>query len=375
MTNQRQRWQRLSLRWRLLLLNLVSVGLSLGIFTYISHVYKQDAFPQRLHYASHTHLIDKDIDSDDVPTVLMLFHQVNNEGTLLGVLITSACVTGLTYWFSCSLYRPLNSIEEAIDRFNDGDFSARAPLSTIPEINHLCLTLNSAAARLQDVEERRRLLVGDLTHELGTPLTVIKGYLELAETDKVELTNPLVGQLLEEANRMSRLLSDLQLLSKVEAGNFPLRLEVFNPVPIIERLITTFSIQCQQAGKSMTWFGVRTLPSLYADPDRLIQILVNLLSNAIRYTVAGDCITISSHVAKRYLWISVSNTGMGMAPEEVPFVFDRFWRSQTAKAIRNDGSGLGLAITKRLVEVQGGEIKAECDLGRGCTFRFALPLA
>jgi signal transduction histidine kinase len=124
-------------------------------------------------------------------------------GSLLAILITSTVILGLSYGFWHSLRRPLNNIEEAIKRFNAGDFSARAPASAIPEINHLCLTLNSAAAQLEDVEVRRRALVADLSHELGTPLTVIKGYLELARDSRVAVNRELLVQLLEEAKGLA----------------------------------------------------------------------------------------------------------------------------------------------------------------------------
>ena len=369
--------QFLNLRWRLLLLNLASAGICLSIFTGISHYYKRITFPERIHEAKDangSHFIEQDLGSRDLPVVLALFQEVNNEGTLLGLIATGFVITGLTYLFSCSLNRPLQDIGQAVERFNTGDFSARAQMSCIPEINQLCITLNSAASRLQDVDERRRALVDDLTHELGTPLTVIRGYLELIQDGKIQLTEELTVQLLKESHRMNRLLGDLQTLFKVEAGVLPLYLRPCSPTPIIKQLVTVFSIQCQQSGKTLFWQS-KHLPQLYADPDRFSQILTNLLSNAVRYTPEGGVITVTSRASKQLLWITVSDTGIGMSAADLTHVFERFWRSPSARTMHRDGSGLGLSITKRLIEMQGGTITAEGSPGQGCVFQFSLPLA
>ena len=372
------RASRLSLRWRLLLLNIASAVICLIVFSYVSHFYKQSVFPNRLHLtgnATGSQPIDKDLGAHDLPILLNLFQEINNEGTLLATLIASLMIAGLTYSFSRSVDEPLKNIEQAVERFNRGDFSARARLSDIPEVNKLCITLNGFAARFQDIEQRRQEMMEDLSHELGTPLTVISGYLELVQDGKVALTPELQAQMFKESQRLNRLLGDLQVLSKVESGGLPLTLQTFRPTAIMQQLLSGFSLQCQQSGKTLTWRLSQNLPPLYADPDRFSQILTNLLSNAVRYTPAGGVITVSSRIRSQHLWIEISDTGIGLSTAEQARIFERFWRSPSARAIHPDGSGLGLAITKRLVELQGGTITADCQPGKGCTFRFSLPLA
>jgi signal transduction histidine kinase len=266
----------------------------------------------------------------------------------------------------------LKSLEQVIQKFNEGDLSARVPPNPIPELHRLGLTLNSAAARLQDVEERRREIVSDLAHELGNPLTVIRGYLEMIQEGKLDYSLVVTQQMLEEAKRMDRLLDSVQTISKVEAGSLPLHLQVLDLLPDLRGTINNLTAQAQENHCHLILDCPNRVPSVFADPDRVKQILNNLISNAIRYA-PGTTISIRAWVTQPFLWLAVSDAGIGIAADEVPFIFERFWRSE--RIAENEGSGLGLAIAKRLVEVQGGQIEVESELGKGSTFRFSLPLA
>jgi len=275
-------------------------------------------------------------------------------------------------WFIQSIHQPLQSLEQVIQRFNEGDLTARVPPNPIPELHRLGLTLNSAAVRLQGVEERRQEMVGDLAHELGTPLTVIRGYLEMMQEGRLSYSPVVAAQLTEEAERMSRLLDHLQTLSKVEAGCLPLHLQVLDLLPDLRSTITNFTVQAQENHCHLSLDCPATLPPVFADPDRVKQILSNLISNAIHYA-PGTTISIQVWVVQPFLWVAVSDMGIGIAPDELQLIFERFWRSE--RNAENEGRGLGLAIAKRLVEVQGGQIEVESELGKGSTFRFSLPLA
>jgi signal transduction histidine kinase len=228
---RRQSWlyMPLSLRLRLLLVNLTVMGITLTSVTLISDHYKAQVFLKRISKLGiPAEAIRGEIAND---MIVDLFHQVNNEGTWVALGVTLIAALLLSCWFIQSIHQPLQNLEQVIQKFNDGDLSARVPPNPIPELHRLGLTLNSAAARLQDVEERRQEMVGDLAHELGIPLTVIRGYLEMIQEGRLNYSPVVAAQLTEEAQRMSRLLDSLQTISKVEAGSLPLHLQVLDLLP------------------------------------------------------------------------------------------------------------------------------------------------
>ena len=360
----------LSLRWRLLLVNLTVMGMTLISVAIISDHYKAQAFLTRLSKLGIPPEALQRNFSDG--TIADLFHQVNNEGTCVALVVTLIAALLLSYWFIQSIHQPLQSLEQVIQRFNEGDLSARVPPNPIPELHRLGLTLNSAAARLQGVEERRQEIVSDLAHELGTPLTVIRGYLEMMQEGRLSYNPVVAAQLTEEAERMSRLLDNLQTISKVEAGCLPLHLQVLDLLPDLRNTINNFAVQAQENNCRLSLDCPDKPPTVFADPDRVKQILSNLIGNAICYA-PGTAISIRVWVIQPFLWVAVSDTGIGIAADELSLIFERFWRSE--RNTENEGSGLGLAIAKRLVEVQGGQIEVESELGKGSTFRFSLPLA
>lgn len=292
----------------------------------------------------------------------------------LVVLLASFLVVGtLNFWLLRSILLPLRRIEQTAKRFSAGDLSARIPPSPVPEIRHLELTLNSVADRLQGVEERRQAVIGDLAHEIGTPLTVICGYLGMLKTSELEHSPDVQNQLHQESQRMMRLLDDLKILSKVEAGNLPLQLQSFSPLPAMEWVIKSLRMKGWQNDCELELDCPEPLPRIFADIDRFKQILTNLISNGLTYTLEGS-VRVRAWAEQEFLRLEVQDTGIGIAPEELPFVFDRFWRSKHSRHLRVDGSGIGLAITKRLVEAMGGGIEVDSQLEEGTTFSVSLPL-
>ena len=262
----------------------------------------------------------------------------------------------------------------AVRLFNNGNLNARIPPSGVPELHQLGLTLNSAATRLQGVEARRREVISDLAHELGTPLTVIQGYLELVSDGKLDLTPDVGEQLHREAERMGRLIDDMKTLSKVETGNLPLHLQAVDPKPLINGVVKALAVKKAQKEIQLEVDCPSALPDIFADPDRIQQVLINLVGNAIHYTEKG-LVKVRGWSDPLHLWVEVSDTGIGIEPDELPHIFDRFWRSDASRRQNQGGSGIGLAITKHLVEVQGGKIEAESEPGKGTVFRLSLPLA
>ena len=309
------------------------------------------------------------------------FETAWNRSTFWSVIAGTTAAGGLSYWVSKRIMQPLTQIEQITQKFAAGHLDERLPPSEIPEINQLATSFNRMAVSLEDVELRRRELVSDLTHELRTPLTVLRGYLEELAAEQIEPTPEVYQQLAKETRRLERLVNDLQELSKAEAGYLPIKLQAVDLRPLLESLVQKFSDQLLEDGPVLRLECPDQLPLVLADIDRVEQVLVNLIGNALTYTKAGS-ITVSawtqaeeikSRVSR--MWVAVTDTGIGIAQEDLPHVFERFWRAEKSRNQHTGGTGIGLAICKRLIELQGGQIRVESQLGVGSTFRFYLPLA
>ena len=309
------------------------------------------------------------------------FETAWNRSTFWSVIAGTTAAGVLSYWVSKRIVQPLTQIEQITQRFAAGHLDERLPPSEIPEINQLATSFNRMAVSLEDVEHRRRELVSDLTHELRTPLTVLRGYLEELADARIEATPAVYQQLAKETRRLERLINDLQELSKAEAGYLPIKLQPVNLRPLLESLVQKFSDQLLEDGPVLRLECPDQLPQVLADIDRVEQVLVNLLGNALTYTNVGS-ITVQAwtepqgaNSRRSRLWIAVTDTGIGLSPQDLPHVFERFWRAEKSRNQHTGGTGIGLAICQRLIELQGGQITVESQLGQGSTFRFYLPLA
>jgi signal transduction histidine kinase len=295
-----------------------------------------------------------------------------NRGTFWAVLVGATAAGGLSYWVAKRITQPLTQIEQITQKFAAGNLDERMPASEIPELNQLGASFNRMASSLEGVEQRRRQLIGDLSHELRTPLTVMRGYLEELADGRIEPSPEIYLRLVTETRRLERLVNDLQELSKAEAGYLPINLQPVNLYPLLKSLVEKFADQLLEDGPVLQLDGVPQLLPALADIDRTEQIMVNLLGNALRHTTAGS-ITVRAWSEIGKVWIEVRDTGTGIAPEDLPHVFERFWRADRSRSRNSGGTGIGLAISRRLVELQGGQIQVESRLGEGSTFRFFLP--
>jgi signal transduction histidine kinase len=280
----------------------------------------------------------------------------------------------LSFLVSQRIMKPVKQMKQITKNFAEGDLSARVPESEIPELNQLAISFNQMAISLADVEKRRQELIGDLTHELRTPLTVVRGYLEELADGAIEPNPELYQKLVKETRRLERLTHDLQELSRAESGYLSIKLQPVNLLSLLNSLIEKFADQLLEDGPTLQLDCPPNLPSVMADPDRLEQILVNLLGNAIRYTDHG-AITLQVTRDKNRLQIAVIDTGIGIAAEDLPFIFERFWRADRSRSRYSGGSGIGLAITRRLVELHQSQMEVESELGKGSTFRFSLAIS
>ncbi len=295
-------------------------------------------------------------------------------GMVWAGLLGGLAASGTSYWLARRIVRPLEEIETITRQLAAGEFDQRLPGYAIPELTQLAQSVNHMAADLAGVEQRRRELVGDLSHELRTPLTIIRGYLE-GLADGTVTAEPVVYQRLSrETQRLQRLVNDLQELSQLESGYLPIHRQSLAVCPLLTSLVARFQDQqLPDAPVQLRLDCPAGLPLVRADPERLEQILVNLLTNALRHTAAGQ-VTVSAWGQPPHLWMAVTDTGVGIAAENLPHVFDRFWRADPARDRRSGGSGIGLTICHRLVTLHGGQITVASTIGQGSRFQFYLPI-
>jgi signal transduction histidine kinase len=214
----------------------------------------------------------------------------------------------------------------------------------IPELDQLGLTLNSVANRLQGVEERRQAMISEVSHEMSAPLMIMTGYLEMIAEKRLsfEAVVETAQLLLTDAERMQHLLSDLRMLARIELGSLLLNLQVVQHQPLITEVIRSLTIQERQDVCRLTLDCLESLPPIFANPERTWQILVNLVTNALNYTLEGS-VTVSVSYDSKYLWVSITDTGIGISEEDLVRVFDRFWRSERLTPSGNCEANAGVA--------------------------------
>ncbi|MBD0267820.1 MAG: HAMP domain-containing histidine kinase [Cyanobacteria bacterium Co-bin8] len=360
---------KLSLRSRLFLSHLVVMGVGIVTLAGVGRFYSPRIFVVTLERIETYSFSVRQVKTQ----LIRGFELAWTRGMIWSVLLGGSAAGGLSYWVSRRIIRPLDQMEEVTRQFASGQFSERVPDSDIPEIQRLALSFNRMAADLEDVEQHRRELVGDLTHELRTPLTIVKGYLEGLADETVAHSADLYQRLAHEMSRLQRLVNDLQELSRLEAGYLPVQLQPVHLGPLLENLVQRFSDQLTEDDPlKFELICPAALPAVKADPERVEQILVNLLGNAFRYTEQGT-ITVSAYSEPGKMWVAVRDTGVGIAAEDLPYVFERFWRADRSRDRTSGGTGVGLTICRRLVEIQGGQIEVESQPGQGSEFRFWLP--
>lgn len=284
---------------------------------------------------------------------------------------------GVSYWLSRRLTAPLEAMRRASQSIAEGHYTERVAIPGDAELAQLAMSFNTMAEKLEHTEAMRRRLIGDVAHELRTPLTAIKGSMEGLIDGVLPATSETFEQIAAEADRLSRLVDDLQELSRVEAGAYVLDLQPISLAQVIETARKRLAASYAAKGVELTLNLPANLPTVRADTDRLLQILLNLLTNALHYTPAGGRVTVSAEARPKEVWVRVQDTGIGIPPEHLPLIFDRFYRVDKSRSRQSGGgSGIGLTICKHLVEAHGGRIWAEsAGEGQGSTFTFTLPFA
>jgi two-component system OmpR family sensor kinase/two-component system sensor histidine kinase BaeS len=289
----------------------------------------------------------------------------------LAFMLVSFLLGGLAFR---RLGTPFADIMSATDAIAQGDLSVRLRERERGPLGRLAQRFNNMVAELERAEKQRRNLTADIAHELRTPLHIIQGNLEGMLDGVYEPTSENITDTLDETRLLARLVDDLQTLSLAEAGQLPLHPTRFLLADLLTDSATGFESRIAAQKVDLSVDTPDPSLELEADYDRLLQVLGNLLTNALHHTPENGRITLHGENIEDGVRITVEDTGAGIPAEDRPYIFDRFWRGDKSRARTEGSSGLGLAITKQLVLAHGGTITAESEVGKGTTFIIELPV-
>jgi signal transduction histidine kinase len=294
-------------------------------------------------------------------------------GFVSAALGLAAILLFLAAVFSGGISRPLRSINRAAQALSGGDLGVRVRPPAVREVADLAQSFNRMADSLAQADQQRRQLTADVAHELRTPLSIIKGRLEGIQDGVYSAEPEQIDGLLDEVALLERLIEDLRILALADTGQLALHPEAVDPAHLVRDAGRSFAHQAEERGVALRVEAPAGLPELTADPQRIAQVLANLVANALRHTPPGGAVTVGVAPGELGVVFTVCDTGTGIAPEDLPRIFDRFYRADPSRARASGGAGLGLAIARRLVESHGGRIWAASAPGQGTAVSFTLP--
>jgi signal transduction histidine kinase len=294
---------------------------------------------------------------------------------LIAGAVAAGIALGLARWLARGMTQPLRDMAQAARRMETGEYRQRVHTNSRDEVGQLATAFNRMSAELESLERMRRELVANVSHELKTPITALRAHLENL-LDGVEEPDPETLQvMLSQSERLTRLVDQLLDLSRLESGELPLRRVDVGLRALVSDVLS--EVEVVRTGREVRVEDrvPEDLSPVFADPERLHQVLFNLLDNAVRFTPPGGEVVVSAHHVDGRCEVSVADTGPGISAEHLPRLFERFYRVDPARSRDDGGTGIGLAIARSVVEAHGGRIRAASEVGRGSVFTFDLPVA
>jgi signal transduction histidine kinase len=300
-----------------------------------------------------------------------LFLQRTNLAIGIASLAGLLAAVGMGFLLAGGLLRPIRHLTKASQGLSSGALGQQVPVTSQDELGQLTETFNKMSADLVDADQQRKRVTADITHDLSTPLQIISGYMEMLEENGGSLTPQQIEIIETEIDHLRRLVKDLSTLTQVEAGGLEMRLQPIRPAALMERVYRGFGPIAARQGVELALDVPDSAPAILVDEGRVLQVLRNLVENALRYTPEGGRIRLGVRVGER-VELLVSDSGSGIDPADLPYVFNRFYRADKAREGNSGNMGLGLAICKALVNAQGGSISAwSAGKGQGTTMTIA----
>lgn len=304
-----------------------------------------------------------------------------NRAVLIGGLLALIAALAVGFFVFRAITRPIDQLTQAAHQLAAGDLSARVVVDDHPsrlgsdEISELGAAFNMMAGSLQQSEQVRRDMTADIAHELRTPLAVMRGNLEAMLDGVYPFDAEHLAPVLNQVNLLTRLVEDLRTLALAEAGQLLLTKRPVDLAMLLQSTLASFEAQAATQQVALRTEIAAELPVVDLDPDRMQQTMGILIANALRYTPPQGSITVAAKTDRAGVTIEVADTGSGIAPEDLPHVFDRFYRADKSRARESGGSGLGLAIAKSIADAHGGSIAAVSQPGQGTRLIIVLPRA
>jgi signal transduction histidine kinase len=300
-----------------------------------------------------------------------------NQAILLAVLAASIAALLLGGLLTWTMTRPLRQLTHAAEAISEGDLSQRVNVQSGDEIGDLAAAFNQMSDRLAHAEQLRRQMTADIAHELRTPLSVIQGNVEALQDGIFPLTADSLEPIRAKTDLLTRLVEDLRQLTLAEAGQLPLDKTPTDLAALAQRTLTDFRAAAESKQIHLEMNPAAGLPLVNVDPQRIEQVLVNLLSNALRHTPVGGEIDVTVGVENSHVRLTISDTGPGIAEEEAHNIFERFYRVDKGRTREENGggSGLGLAVARSIIEAHGGQIGVASEHRQGATFWFTIPFS
>jgi two-component system sensor histidine kinase BaeS len=370
--------RRLGLAWKLALAYLAVFVVTLTAIMLALDRATTESFQD---YVSHTQMmsdmmgnVSQDMASMMGPSEQEFLDRVRWSLALAGGV--GALAAGLTAFLTGRyITRRLRAMADGAGAIAAGDFSRKVEQSSGDELGELAEAFNRMAGSLAGQEEARRRLVADIAHELRTPLAVLQAEIEALQDGVAETTPDRLDSLHQQTELLARLVDDLRTLSLADSGQLHLQLGRHDLHEIARRALAAVAAQARQKGVDLKLARQDRPAPVMVDGDRIDQVLRNLLSNALRHTEAGGRIAVTTRADKGRALVEVADTGTGIAAEDLPHVFDRFYRADPSRSRATGGSGLGLAIARQLIRALGGDISVRSPSGEGTIFTFWLPLS
>ncbi|KPL83893.1 hypothetical protein SE15_01300 [Thermanaerothrix daxensis] len=289
----------------------------------------------------------------------------------LGGALIVAVLIGL--WLARRLTLPLQALTEAAKRIAQGNLEQEVAVVSGDELGQLARAFNQMSRAVAQANQMRRQMTADIAHDLRTPLTVIAGYIESMRDGILSPTPERFTMIYTEIERLQKMVEDLRILSQADAGELPLNCQAVPPAAILERTAAIFQHRAEQKGVILRVQKEENLPPVWMDEDRMMQVMDNLLSNALRYTPPGGEVFLQVRSSEAGIEFVVRDTGEGIPPEEIPKIFERFYRADKSRHAEAGESGLGLTIVKAIVEAHGGRVWAVSAPGDGLAVHIQMP--
>ncbi len=303
------------------------------------------------------------------------FVRAINEILLVAAAVAVAAAVVVSSFVTRRIVSPIETMRQASQRIASGQYDERVQIASDDELGGLGASFNQMAATLAQTEERRRLLIGDVAHELRTPLTSIRSVMEGVIDGVMPNTPETFADVQREVRRLQRLVHDLEELSKAEAGQLPLERVPTEPSVFVQSALDRLEWQFEEKQVGLQVASLDELPLVDVDAERMMQVMINLLGNALQYTEAGGNVRISAETIANTLQIQVTDTGIGLTTDQLANIFERFYRVDKSRSRSGGGSGIGLTISRHIVRAHGGNLTASSDgLDKGSTFTVLLPL-